>query len=539
MTRVRSGSATPSPGRDRTRPRIWFPTLVGYRRAWLRNDIIAGVAAGAVVVPQAMAYATIANLPVEVGLYTCMVPIVVYAALGGSAAMSVSTTSTIATLTATTFATVGIVSSSSSVLADLATLTVMVGLFLLIARLFRLGSLVENINEATMIGIKVGLGATVALGQVPKLLGVDVDTTGSGFIRSVIAVVEAVPAANPATVALSVGSLALLVLLRRFAPRVPGQLVVVAVGIALVAWCGITDAGVAVIERVQGGLPAPILPSLGHATALIPGALAIAVMAFLETAAVARGIHRAGEPQINSDRELLAAGAASTVGGFFGALPAAGGFSQSAVNQRAGARSQLASVTTVVLAVLVALFLAPVLDNLPQATLASMVFVAVVGLIDVRGMIRLARLNRIEFWIAVVTAGIGLAAGLLAAVAAGVVLTLGAVLHELSKPQIITRRDGDTLTVVLQVALYTASVLPTQRAIEDELARQDGIHRVVLNAAAVRMTSLTVLDALADFDRELAGSGIRLEVRALPATARTLAERTDWWQLLQREGRTD
>jgi MFS superfamily sulfate permease-like transporter len=319
---------------------------------------------------------------------------------------------------------------------------------------------------------------------------------------------------------------------------VPAQLLVAVIGILLAAFTGLRAAGVDVIGRVPTGLPLPGLPSLDRIPELIPGALAIAVMAFLETASVARGIRRAGEPQVDSNRELLAAGAASLLGAFLHALPAAGGFSQSAVNQRAGARSQLSSIVTVALAVLVALFLAPVLANLPQATLASMVFVAVIGLIDVKAVVRLARINRIEFWIAAVTAAIGLSAGLLAAVAAGVVFTLGVVLHELGRVRIASRREGSTLLITLQSPLYTASVLATQRAITAELERQTDVTKLVLETSVQRITSLTVLDALSDFDRELIERHITLYVVGLTGDALALAERTGWWSGLEKAGRT-
>ncbi len=520
------------------RSTVWiFPTLVGYRASFIGRDALAGIAAGAVVVPQAMAYATIANLPVEIGLYTCIVPMLVYAALGGSRAMSVSTTSTIATLIATTFVSVGIAASSEHPERDLVGLTLLVGAILVVARLVKLGALIENINEATLIGIKVGLGATVALGQVPKLLGVDVEPTGHGFIRSLIATLDAVPQTSLPTLLLSIGSIGILLLLGRLAPRVPAQLVVVTVGIVLVAFFGLHGAGVDVIPKISGGLPAPALPDPAHLAALIPGALAIAVMAFLETAAVARGIRQVGEPSVDNNRELLAVGAASLLGSFFSALPAAGGFSQSAVNLRAGARSQLAAVTTVLLAILVALFLAPVLDNLPQASLAAMVFIAVVGLIDVPGLVRLFRVSRTEVWIAVVTAAIGLALGLLPAIIAGVVFTLGTVLRELNKPHIRSHRQGSELVVVLEGSLYTASVFPTQRAIEQLLDSGGPVDTLVLDAHAMRMTSVTVLDALADFDRELSGREIRLLVRGLGGEALAMAGRTRWWHDLEAGGR--
>ncbi|WP_157002143.1 SulP family inorganic anion transporter [Agromyces laixinhei] len=515
-----------------------FPTLAGYRRGWLGPDLLAGLSAGAVVIPQAMAYATIANLPVQTGLYTCMVPMLVYAMLGGSRAMSVSTTSTIATLTATTLVSAGVAAGSEDPIPDLMTLTLLVGVILLLARLAKLGSLVENISRATIVGIQVGVGATVAVGQLPKLLGETENFSGHGFIRSLVAVAEAVPSATWPTVALSAGSIAVLLLVKRFAPRVPGPLIVVAAGILLVAFTGLEGAGVELIAPVPQGFPTPELPSFANLGALLPGALGIAVMAFLESAAVARGIRKPGEPQVDSNQELFATGAANTLGSFFQVLPAAGGFSQSAVNQGAGARTQLSTVVTVVLALLVALFLGPVLSLLPQATLASLVFVAVIGLIDIASLVRFWRISRTDFWIAVSTAAVGLTAGLLLAVAVGVVATLVVVLRELDKLRIDVGEPVDgVLPIRLLGPLYTANVLANENAVLDAAAAHRDIRSVALELTRMSVTSVTVLDTLADLDRELGGRGVELRLAAVPEAGATVARRTRWYAGLEADGR--
>lgn len=521
------------------RSRLLFPTLAGYRRDWLWRDLLAGLSAGAVVIPQAMAYATIANLPVQTGLYTCMVPMLVYAMLGGSRAMSVSTTSTIATLTATTLVSAGVAAGSDDPIPDLITLTLIVGLILLAARLAKLGSLVENISKATIVGIQVGVGATVAVGQLPKLLGETENYSGHGFIRSLIAVGEALPGANAATIALSVASIAVLFVLKRWVPRVPGPLIVVVGGILLVAFAGIEEAGVELIAPVPQGFPAPELPSFANLGALLPGALAIAIMAFLESAAVARGIRRPGEPQVDSNQELFATGAANTLGSFFQVLPAAGGFSQSAVNQGAGARTQLSTLVTVVLAVLVALFLGPVLSLLPQATLAALVFVAVIGLIDVRALIRFWRISRTDFWITTVTAFVGLTAGLLLAVLVGILATFGAVLRELNRLRVdVGEAVGDVLPVRLLGPLYTANVLANENAVLDAARAHPGVRALALELTRMSVTSITVLDTLADLDRELAALGIELRVAAVPEAGAAVARRTSWFAGLEAEGRS-
>ncbi|MBP3978051.1 SulP family inorganic anion transporter [Microbacterium sp. BLY] len=521
------------------RPAWLLSTLDGYHRAWIVRDVLAGLSAGAVVVPQAMAYATIANLPVQVGLYTCIVPMLVYALLGGSRAMSVSTTSTIATLTATTLVSAGVAAGSDDAIGSLMMLTLLVGVILLIARACRLGSLVENISGATVLGLKIGVGATVAVGQLPKLLGESVDFSGHGFFRSLVAVGTAVDSVNVPTVFLSAGSITILLLLKRFAPRVPGALVVVAAGILLVGVGGVDDLGVDLIAPVASGLPVPGLPDASDTVALVPGALAIAVMAFLESAAVARSLRRATEPQIDSDQELFATGAANTIGAFFSALPAAGGFSQSAVNQGAGSRSQLATMTTVVLAVLVALFLAPVLSLLPEATLAAMVFTAVLGLVDIPELVRWARISRMDFWVAAAVAMIGLTAGLLPAVAVGVVVTLVLVLRELNIPRVrVVGRRGSVLGLEVERGLYTANALANERLIIDTVATQDPpVHAVVLGMPQQVVMSITVLDALESLDDELAQRGARLHLAALPVQATLVAARTPWYSALVADGR--
>lgn len=516
-----------------------MPTLSGYRRAWIGRDLLAGLSAGAVVVPQAMAYATIANLPVQVGLFTCILPMLVYALLGGSRAMSVSTTSTIATLTATTLVSAGVAAGSKDPLGSLMMLTLLVGACLALARLFRLGSLVENISGATALGLKIGVGTTVAVGQVPKLLGESTDVSGEGFIRAVVAVGGAWESVHWPTVALSVASILVLIVLRRFAPKVPGALIVVAGGILLTAF-GITgSAGISLIDPVPSGVPLPGIPDFAHIVALVPGALAIAVMAFLESAAVARGIRRKGEPQIDSDQELVAVGAANLVGGFFATMPAAGGFSQSAMNQASGAKSQVSSLVTVALALVVALFLGPVLSMLPEATLASMVFVAVAALINIPELVRWFHVSRMDFWVASTVALLGLTAGLLPALAVGIVVTLVLVLREVNTPElsVVGRADG-AVAIHVGRGMYTANAQPNERAILSlAVSQHPPVTAVVLDVERLTVLSITVLDVLEDLDGELAERGIDLHLARLPDAAAKVARRTTWYAGLERQGR--
>jgi sulfate permease, SulP family len=502
-------------------------------------DVLAGVAAGTVVVPQAMAYATIAGLPVEIGLYTCMLPMVVYALLGGSRSLSISTTSTIAILTASALASLPEAADADEQLHSAFTLTLLVGLSLLAMRLFRLGSLVEQISPATMTGVKAGVGLTVASTQLPTLLGVSGDPDDDGFFGRLADTVSKLGDINGPTLAVSAAAIAGLLALKRFAPSVPGPLVVTAGTIALVALTAIEDHGVELIPKVPSGLPTPTWPVWHDVGPLMPAALAIAVMAFMETVLVARAQRQRSEPPIDADRELLANGVAALAGGVSQSLPPAGGFSQSAVNQRAGARSQLAGVTTAVLAVAVALFLGPVLNDLPQAALAAVVMVAVIGLVVPAEFVRLLRIDRTEFWVAAATAALGLTAGLLLAVAVGVVLTLVLVLRAVSQPQVEPQpaRASDVLALRLTLSLYTGNARPTQDAVFAAATAAEPRPRVVvLDCTAVRRVTVPLLDTLEALAADLEQEGIDFAVTGLSDDARDLARQSHWFADFEERG---
>lgn len=530
------------------------PALLPYQRQWLRGDVFAGLAAGAVVIPQAMAYATVADMPVQFGLYSCMLPMVVYAFTGGSRSVSVSTTSTVATLTASTMLGAGVLAGSSGAPSELMTLTLLVGVILLVARVLRLGSVVENINEVTLIGLKAGVGLTIAAGQLPKLLGVAPDSRHEGFFRVLASALRQLGHIHLMTVVLSIASIGLLWFIGRAYPRIPGPLVVAALGIAGAAFGGLTTLGVKLIPAVPEGLPVPGLPAFDQVGQLVPGALAIAMMAFLETVSAGRGIRRREDPQIEPDRELSALGLAAVAGAFFHALPPSGGFSQSQVNTRAGARSQISGLVTAALAVVVALLLAPVLSKLPEATLGAMVLVPVLGLVDVQALKQLWMFSRREFTLAILVMMVALTVGLLPAVATGVLLTLYAVLHNANQPhvvQVVVRHgistDGpegelvqpaDPLVLRTQAALYTANLRANTRTVRTMTLSADPPPKtLVVNLSRQLTISTTILDGLRDLDADLAAAGVRVEFAAMPASALTLARRWPWWQDLEREGR--
>ncbi|MEW2478917.1 SulP family inorganic anion transporter [Mycobacterium sp. NPDC049093] len=514
---------------------VRVPGILPYQREWLRADVVAGLAAGAVIIPQAMAYATVAHMPVQFGLYTCMLPLVVYAFIGGSRTTSVTTTSTIATLSASTMIGAGIAAGSPDAPSHLITLTLLVGVFLLAARVLRLGAIIENVNEATLLGLKAGVGLTVAAAQIPKLIGVEDNPHATGFFHILWSALRQIGQANLPTVLLAVVTITVLLLIGKFAPLVPGPLIVVALGIALAAFGGLPSMGVALIPEVPHGIPMPALPALDHIGHLIPGALAIAMMAFLETVAVARGVRRPDEPQIDADRELSANGIAALVSSFFHTLPPAGGFSQTGMNLRTGARSQVCGLVTAGLAVLVAVFLAPVLSELPQATLGAMVLVAVLGLIDIGALQRLYRFDKLEFSLAAIVGVFGLTVGLLPAVAVGVLLTLYFVLREANRAHVV-QISGEPLTLRFELGLYTANL---RANIDEVVAEVDACDPrpdvIVLDLSRLPWLTSTILDGLRDLETELVGVEVRYV--GLRDDLHQMAKRWPWWQDVEAQGR--
>jgi sulfate permease, SulP family len=303
--------------------------LSAYQREWLRFDLVAGLTTAAVVIPQAIAYAAIAGLPLEVGLYTSLIPLVVYAALGTSRPLSVTTTSTIAIMAAGTLGQMATGGGPAALLSASATLSLLVGAFLLLAGLFRLGVVANLISDPVLTGFKAGVGLVIILDQLPKLLGIHF--AKAGFFQNIWSIVTHLSHTSIPTLILGVVMLALMLGLKHFAPKVPAALVTVAVSIAAAAFFGLDKAGVSLVGTLQAGLPSFALPDLSLVHQLWPAALGIALMSFVESAAVGRTFLQKGESAPDANTELLATGMANLAGSFFHIMPAGGGTSQTAV----------------------------------------------------------------------------------------------------------------------------------------------------------------------------------------------------------------
>ncbi|MBK7791559.1 MAG: SulP family inorganic anion transporter [Betaproteobacteria bacterium] len=408
----------------------------------LRFDVVAGLTAAAVVLPKAMAYATVAGLPVAVGLYTAFVPMIIYALLGTSRVLSVSSTTTLAILAGTQLGLAVPDGDPSRLVTATATLTALVGAMLVLARLLHLGFVANFISTPVLTGFKAGIGLVIVLDQVPKLLGIHI--AKQGFFLDLASVLQHVPDTSLLTLAVAAVTFAVLVGMERLWPHSPAPLVAVGGAIAASWFFGLKALGVSTVGLIPQGFPSLTLPDLALIEQLVPGALGIALMSFTETIAAGRAFARPADPRIDANRELIATGAANLGGALFGAMPAGGGTSQTAVVLSAGGRSQKASLVTAATALATMLLLAPILGLLPHATLAAVVIVYSVGLIQPQEFRAIRNVRTMEFrWALIACAGV-LLFGTLKGIVVAIIVSMIGLASQVAAPRVhvIGRKRG-------------------------------------------------------------------------------------------------
>jgi len=410
--------------------------------ATFRFDLVAGLTAAAVVLPKAMAYATVAGLPVAVGLYTAFVPMGIYALLGSSRVLSVSSTTTLAILAGTELGLVVPDGDPAKLVAATATLTALVGAILILARMMRLGFVANFISAPVLTGFKAGIGLVIVLDQVPKLLGIHI--TKEGFFVDLLRVVQHIPETSLMTLAVAAATFVVLIGMERLWPRAPAPLIALGGGIAAAWFFGLQALGVSTVGLIPQGFPSLTIPDPALIGQLLPGALGIALMSFTETIAVGRAFARPGDPRIDANRELIATGAANLGGALLGAMPGGGGASQTAVVRAAGGRSQLASLVTAGVALATMLILAPLLGLLPHATLAAIVIVYSVGLIQPAEFRAIRKVRTMEFRWAILAALGVLMLGTLKGIVVAIILSLIGLASQSANPRVhvIGRKRG-------------------------------------------------------------------------------------------------
>ena len=411
----------------------WLPKY-DFKRL-LRVDVIAGITLWGVVVPEGIAYAGLAGMPLQAGLYTILAALVAYAVFGTSRQLVVVSTSASAVMLASIITALN-PTDHASYLALAGGLVLVVGLIFILAGILRLGFITNFISRPVMEGFVFGIAVFVAVKQLPKLLGVP---HGDGnTLQQLWYVFNHLGQANLPTVLMGLGALLLLFALHRFARRAPAGLVVLIAGIALSALLGLSAAGVKIVGAIPAGLPSAGLPEvrLRDLWVLLPGALGMALVIFSEGLGAADVFASKHNYEVKPDQELIAYGASNISSGLLGGLAAGGSLSQSSVNDSAGARTSISLLVAAAMGLVTVIALTPLFTALPEAVLAALIIHAVIHLMKVRQMQRFYLLQKVEFWLGMLALLGVLILDVLPGLAIAVMFSLVYVIYKSSQPHI-------------------------------------------------------------------------------------------------------
>jgi high affinity sulfate transporter 1 len=526
----------------------WLPNPEGNT---IRADLIAGASLAGLLIPEGLAYAGIAGVAPEVGLYSAAAGLAVYALFGSSRHLAVTCTSASAAMLAALVA--PLAAGDPKRYAALASAAaIVVGFLLLVSSGLKLGFVSEFISKPVLKGFVFGLGLTIMVKQGPKLLGIE---KGHGdTLDRIWQMIISLPHANPWTVAVGVGALAIVFLLGAWLPRIPSALVVLVLGILAVRQFGLQQHGVEIVGKVPTGLPHLGLPLISRddLPELFGGAIGIVLIVYAEALAAGRIFAAKFKYDVNPNQELAAIGVANLASGLTQGIIVGGGMSGTAANAAGGARSQLSAVVTALLSVLTLLFLMPLFENLPEAVLGAIVIHAVWHLADVKEMRRLASLKTGSIWVALTAIAGVLVLGILEGLILAMCLTLVALLKKVSAPMdSVLGRLPNTQTFV-DMAIY-----PKAESVEGVLIfRPNGmlffananrfstrlraamknapgpIREVILNFEASPEIDVTVLDVLEQLRTDLSERGIGLALAKISNPVRELLDRSGFLERL-------
>ncbi len=516
-----------------------------------RGDLAAGLTVGVMLIPQAMAYALIAGMPPVYGLYAALVPLLLYGVLGTSRQLGVGPVAVVSLLVVAGVADLAEPGSTEYVqLAIL--LAFMVGVIQLLMGLLRMGFLVNFLSHPVITGFTAATALIIAFSQLHHLLGVSIES--SKHIHTVLLqLFENRGEIHSGTALLGFGAVALIYAIRKWQPRIPGALVVVVIGIVLVAVTGWDQRGIRIIGEVPSGLPAFALPmfDIDAVYKLLPMAFAISLVGFMESIAVAKSIHaRHRDYKLDANQELVALGSANLGGSLFQAFPVTGGFSRSAVNDQAGAKSGMASIISALMIGLTLLFLTPLFYYLPNAVLGAIIITAVIGLIDTKEIRFLWNTQKEDFAMMAITFLVTLLLGIEEGILTGVVASLGVVIYHSSKPHVaplgqlpgtrvyrnLNRFEEagdrkDVLVIRYDAPLFYANAEHFKETAESFIAQKGpGLKLVVLDASGMNSIDTTGIHALASLENELRNKGIQLRMSAVHGPVRDLLERSRYYK---------
>jgi sulfate permease, SulP family len=530
----------------------WLPT---YDRSFLRFDVIAGATVWGLLVPESIAYAGLAGLPPEAGLYTLLATLAAYAIFGTSRHLVAGATSAAAVLIASGVAEVNPAGAAEYAAAGAAIVLFCGGLFLL-AGILRLGFVAQFLSLPVMGGFVFGLAIFVTVKQLPKLFGIEGGTGDT--IRQFVHLVTHLGDTSGATLAVGAGALALLFGLERFAPKVPGGLIALVLGIVISGALDLSQHGVEIVGDVPKGLPSLGTPDIqrGDAVALIAAAAGMLLVIFSESLGAAETFAAKYGYQIDPNQELIALGVANVGSGFVGGLAGGGSLSQSAVNEGAGARSEVSPLIAAALIVVTVLFLTPLFKNLPEAVLAALIIFAVSHLWKIREFKGYYPVSRVEFWLGLATMAGVIIFDVLPGLLIGVIAMLLYFIYQASTPHVVTlgrvpgvagaygnvRRHPDyepvpdLLVLRLEAPLFYANAAGTRDSIKKFVGAEDPLPRaVIVDTGANDSLDITSAKMLEGLITELRSAGIDLALAEVRHDVTDMARRSRLLELLGKD----
>ena len=516
---------------------VWLPQ---YQRSWLRPDVVAGLTLAAYAVPVSVAYASLAGLPPQAGLYCYLLGSIAYAAFGPSRQLAIGPTSAISILIGSALGTLaaGDALRQTHLAAAVALLAGFIGI---IAWVLRLGNIANFVSETVLSGFKIGAGLVIASTQLPKLFGFS--SGGSNFFTRIIEVFRHLGDTNLATLGVGLGALALLVLGERLLPRRPIALFVVALSIVVMSYASLGIQGVKTVGAIPQGFPHLGWPVVAWSEVdnLLATALACFLLSYVESISVARTFsHKHGYP-ISADQELLALGVANFAAGVGQGYPLAGGMSQSAVNEKGGAQTPMALVVASAGIGVVLLFLTGLMNNLPEPVLAAVVLIAVGGLIRPHELWHLYRISRMEFRVAMVAMVGVLAFGILKGVLLAAIFSILLLLKRASHPRIallgkLPGSDGfadssryaeseaipQVLVLRVEAGLFYFNAQNVKNEILDRVRRHGTVELVIIDLSTSANIDLAGVRMLSELDEQVAQTGASLSLAEVHGDVRDL-----------------
>ncbi len=508
----------------------WFPK---YDKKWLKGDIGAGLTVGVMLIPQGMAYASIAGLPAVYGLYASIVPILIYAIFGTSRQLAVGPVAMVSLLTATAIGSFqGI--SLEQYIAYAIVLAFMVGTIQFLLGVFRLGFLVNFLSHPVVSGFTSAAALIIGLSQLKHLLGVDIPR--SHHVHEIVLnAINNINEINWNALVIGIVGIIIIVISKKVSKSLPGQLLAVVFGILIVSLFDLGEGqkAVNIVKDIPSSLLGFIIAvfDIDIIELLIPMALTIALISFMESIAVAKAIqskHR--DYKVEANQELISLGLANVFGSFFQSYPTTGGFSRTAVNDQAGAKSGLASIISAVLIIITLLFLTPYFYNLPKSILASVIMVAVFGLIDYQEAIHLFKSNKTDFWTLIVTFIATLMLGIEIGIGIGVVLSLAMVLFKTTNPHTAQlakvpnshfyrnikrfdnlEMDDEILIYRFDAQLFFANINYFKDKLYDYESRKgDNLKVLIVDGESINNVDSTALHALEEIQEDFHSRGIEV-----------------------------